>query len=88
MDVLGLVMDCVVLPASAHENTAGIALLDGVAGQCGTVTEALVDQGFKKSVVDHGKTWASTWRSSSATRPRRASFRRPSGGSWSRRTGS
>ncbi|MFG2557289.1 IS5 family transposase [Streptomyces sp. NPDC048581] len=57
VDVLGLVIDCVVLPASAHENTAGIALLDGVAGQCGgTVTKALVDQGFKKKVVDHGMT--------------------------------
>ncbi|KUO18871.1 transposase, partial [Streptomyces dysideae] len=52
---LGLVIDCVVLPASAHENTAGIALLDGVAAQCDTVAKALVDQGFKKSVVDHGK---------------------------------
>ncbi|MFG3002077.1 IS5 family transposase [Streptomyces sp. NPDC048340] len=55
VDVLGLVVDCVVLPASAHENTAGIALLDGVAGQCATVTKALVDQGFKKKVVEHGK---------------------------------
>jgi hypothetical protein len=25
----------------------------GVAGQCNTVTEALVDQGFKKKVVEH-----------------------------------
>ncbi|WP_373322707.1 transposase [Streptomyces violascens] len=56
VDVLGLVIDCVVLPASAHENTAGIALLDGVAGQCDTVRKALVDQGFKKKAVDHGKT--------------------------------
>ncbi|KIE26465.1 transposase [Streptomyces sp. MUSC 125] len=57
VDVLGLVIDCVVLPASAHENTAGIALLDGVAGQCGgTVAKALADQGFKKKVVDHGMT--------------------------------
>lgn len=55
VDVLGLVIDCVVLPASAHENTAGIALLDGVAGQCDTVKKALVDQGFKKKVVEHGK---------------------------------
>lgn len=54
VDVLGLVIDCVVLPASAHENTAGIALLDGVTGQCDTVKKALVDQGFKKSVVEHG----------------------------------
>ncbi|MFJ9909913.1 IS5 family transposase, partial [Streptomyces sp. NPDC101152] len=55
VDVLGLVIDCVVLPASAHEKTAGIALLDGVVEQCDTVTKALVDQGFKKTVVDHGK---------------------------------
>ncbi|WP_406428332.1 IS5 family transposase [Streptomyces sp. NBC_00147] len=56
VDVLGLVIDCVVLPASAHENAAGIALLDGVAAQCDTVTKALVDQGFKNKVVEHGKT--------------------------------
>lgn len=55
VDVLGLVIDCVVLPASAHENTAGIALLDGVTAQCDTVTKALVDQGFKNKVVEHGK---------------------------------
>ena len=55
VDVLGLVIDCVVLPASAHDNPAGITLLDGVAGQCDTVKKALVDQGFKKSVVEHGK---------------------------------
>ena len=55
VDVWGLVIDCVVLPASAHENTAGIALLDGVVEQGDTVTKALVDQGFKKKVVDHGK---------------------------------
>jgi transposase len=55
VDVLGLVIDCVVLPASAHENTAGIALLDGVTGQCDTVKKALVDQGFKKKVVEHGR---------------------------------
>lgn len=54
VDVLGLVIDCVVLPASAHENTAGIALLDGVIEQCDTVKKALVDQGFKKKVVEHG----------------------------------
>ncbi len=55
VDVLGLVIDCVVLPACAHENAAGIALLDSVAGQCDTVTKALVGQGFKKKVADHGK---------------------------------
>ncbi|MEU4206114.1 IS5 family transposase [Streptomyces sp. NPDC026294] len=56
VDVLGLVVEAVALPASAHDNTAGIALLNGVAAQMGTVKKALVDQGFKKSVVDHGKT--------------------------------
>ena len=55
VDVLGLVIDCVVLPASAHENTVGIALLDGVIEHCDTVKKALVDQGFKKKVVEHGK---------------------------------
>ncbi|MEC4021088.1 transposase, partial [Streptomyces sp. H27-D2] len=56
LDVLGLVVEVVVLPASAHDNAAGIALLNGVAAQAGTVRKALVDQGFKKSVVDHGRT--------------------------------
>ena len=56
VDVLGLVVEAVALPASAHDNSAGIALLNGVAAQTDTVQKALVDQGFKKSVVDHGKT--------------------------------
>jgi transposase len=54
VDVLGLVVAVVVLAASAHENTAGIALLDRVAAQASTVRKALVDQGFKNSVVAHG----------------------------------
>ncbi|QIY76344.1 IS5 family transposase [Streptomyces sp. RLB1-33] len=54
VDVLGLVVAVVVLAASAHEITAGIALLDQVAEQSGTVKKALVDQGFKKKVVEHG----------------------------------
>ncbi|MCY0923902.1 IS5 family transposase [Streptomyces sp. H27-G5] len=56
VDVLGLVVEAVALPASAHDNTAGIALLNGVTAQTDTVRKALVDQGFKKSVVNHGKT--------------------------------
>ncbi|WP_302186117.1 transposase [Streptomyces sp. AC550_RSS872] len=55
VDVLGLVVAVVVLAASAHENTAGIALLDQVAGQRGSVKKALVDQGFKKKVVEHSE---------------------------------
>jgi transposase len=56
VDVLGLVVAVVVLAASAHENTAGIALLDRVAAQTATVSKALVDQGFKNAVVAHGAT--------------------------------
>ncbi|THA30669.1 IS5 family transposase [Streptomyces sp. A1547] len=56
VDVLGLVIAVAVLPASAHDNAAGIALLDGVAEQTDTVKKALVDQGFKKAVVEHGAT--------------------------------
>jgi hypothetical protein len=55
VDVLGLVIDCVVLPASVHENAVGIALLDKVAADTGTVQKALVDQGFKNAVVAHGQ---------------------------------
>lgn len=55
VDVLGLVIAITVLAASAHDNAAGIALLDQVAENAGgTVEKALVDQGFKKAVVDHG----------------------------------
>ncbi|MER5548471.1 hypothetical protein ABT072_40025 [Streptomyces sp. NPDC002589] len=70
--------------ASAHENTVGIALLDQVAEQSGTVKKALVDQGFKKKVVEHGKN-VDIDVETSATRTTRASFRRPSGGSWTKR---
>ena len=44
----------VVLAASAHENAAGTALLDKVAATAPAVSTALVDQGFKNSVVAHG----------------------------------
>jgi transposase len=55
VDVFGLVIAVIVLAASTHDNTAGVALLDRVAAQTsGTVTKALVDQGFKNTVVDHG----------------------------------
>jgi transposase len=56
VDVLGLVIAVVVLAASAHENAAGTALLDKVAASTPSVTAALVDQGFKGSVVAHGAT--------------------------------
>lgn len=55
VDVLGLVIGVVILAASAHENAAGIALLDQAAERCGNRLErALVDQGFKDAMVIHG----------------------------------
>lgn len=54
VDVLGLVIAVTVVAASAHENQVGTRLLDKVAEQTGTVKKALVDQGFKTAVVDHG----------------------------------
>ncbi|WSQ50487.1 hypothetical protein OG233_04455 [Streptomyces sp. NBC_01218] len=55
VDVLGLIIGVVVLAASAHENTAGIALLDQAAERCGMRLEkAMVDQGFKDAVLIHG----------------------------------
>ncbi|WP_328738278.1 IS5 family transposase [Streptomyces erythrochromogenes] len=55
VDVLGLVIAVVVLAASAHDNTAGVTLLDQVAEHTGgSVNKALVDQGFKNQVTAHG----------------------------------
>jgi hypothetical protein len=56
VDVLGLVVAVVALAASAHENPAGIALLDRVAARVGTVRTALVDQAFKNAIAAHGAT--------------------------------
>ncbi|MGP3964307.1 IS5 family transposase [Nonomuraea sp. 3N208] len=58
VDVLGLVIAVVVAAASIHDNAIGNALLDRVAAATapGSVQTALVDQGFKNSVVDHGAT--------------------------------
>ncbi|WP_405720731.1 IS5 family transposase [Streptomyces sp. NBC_00046] len=55
VDVLGLVIAVTVVAASVHDNAAGIALLDQVAVAAGgSVSKALVDQGFKNQVVMHG----------------------------------
>jgi transposase len=53
VDVIGLILAVVVVAASVHDNAIGTALLDKVAPM-GTVRTALVDQGFKTSVVEHG----------------------------------
>ncbi|MFC9454322.1 IS5 family transposase [Streptomyces sp. NPDC056983] len=55
VDVLGLVIAVTVLAASAHDNAFGIAVLGQVA-PIGTIKKALVDRGFKKTVVEHGTT--------------------------------
>lgn len=55
VDVLGLVIAVTVVAASVHDNAVGIALLDQVAVAAGgSVSKALVDQGFKNQVVTHG----------------------------------
>lgn len=56
VDVLGLIIAVVVVAASVHDNAIGTALLDKVAAKTPTVAKAWVDQGFKKSVVEHGAT--------------------------------
>jgi len=53
VDVIGLIIAVVVVAASVHDNAIGAALLDKVAA-VGTVRTALVDQGFKNTVVEHG----------------------------------
>ncbi|MEY9935670.1 transposase [Catenulispora sp. GP43] len=54
VDVIGLVIAVVVASAGLHDNVFGTRLLDKVAAKAPTVTTALVDQGFKSSVVEHG----------------------------------
>jgi transposase len=54
IDIIGLIIAVVVFAASAHDNQIGTALLSRVAATTPTVRTALVDQGFKQSVVEHG----------------------------------
>ena len=55
VDVIGLIIAVVVVAASVHDNAIGKQLLDQVAGSgYSRVSTALVDQGFKASVVEHG----------------------------------
>ena len=55
MDVIGLIIAVVVVVASVHDNAIGIVLLNNVSASTRTVRTALVDQGFKAGVVDHGR---------------------------------
>jgi transposase len=54
VDAIGLIIAVVVASAGLHDNVFGTRLLDKVAAKTPTVTTALVDQGFKSSVVEHG----------------------------------
>lgn len=54
VDVIGLIIAVVVMAASVHDNAIGTALLAKVAATTSTVSKALVDQGFKNTVVEHG----------------------------------
>lgn len=55
VDVLGLIIGVVILAANAHDNEAGIALVDQAAERCGMRLEkVLVDQGFEDAVIIHG----------------------------------
>jgi transposase len=55
VDVMGLIIAVVVMAASVHDNAIGTALLNKVAARSRTVSKALVDQGFKNTVVEHGQ---------------------------------
>lgn len=52
--MLGLIITVVVVAVGSHEIAVGIKLLDEVAVAAPTVTKTGADQGFKKSVVEHG----------------------------------
>jgi len=56
IDIIGMIIAVVVLAASAHDNQIGTTLLDKVAATTPSVSKALVDQGFKHAVVEHGAT--------------------------------
>ena len=87
-DVLSLVFAVIVLAASAHDKTSGLAMLDQAADHTGgTVEKAMGDVGFHSQVVTVGADRASTSRSFNATRRRRGLFRRRSDGGSSRPTG-
>ncbi|MGW1761674.1 transposase [Streptomyces mirabilis] len=85
-DVLGLVIAVVVVAASVHDNTIGIALLDKVAATAPTVTKSWVDAGFKQAVVEHGARLCVDWRSPNATPGQEGSPRNRNGGWWSSRS--
>jgi len=88
VDVLDLIIGVVILAASAHDNEAGIALLDQAAERCGMRLEkVLVDQGFKDAVIIHGAVKDITVEvvQRNPDDKGRASFRNRSGG-WSSRS--
>jgi transposase len=88
VDVIGLIIAVVVVAACVHDNAIGTTLLNKVAASTGTVTTALVDQGFKTTVVEHGARLGIDVQIVERNPPSTASCPSRSGGAWSRRTGS
>ena len=72
VDVIGLIIAVVVVAASMHDNAIGTALLNKVSATAGTVRMALIDQCFKDSVVDHGRTYGIELRERAIIGPDRA----------------
>src|SRR3954451_22181128 len=54
VDALGLIIEVVVMAASATDNQIGVRLLDRVVEHTPTVSKAWVDAGFKDDVAIHG----------------------------------
>ncbi|MBO3676090.1 hypothetical protein [Streptomyces sp. NEAU-YJ-81] len=54
IDIMGLIIAVVVTAVSGYDNQVGTALLTKIAARTATVEKALVDQGFKTTVVEHG----------------------------------
>jgi hypothetical protein len=86
VDVMGLVIAVVVSSAGLHDNVFGTRLLDKVAAKAPTVTTALVDQGFKSSVVEHAAGLGITVEIVRRNRSRPASYHSRSAGASSRPT--
>ena len=56
VDIIGLIVAVAVVAASVHDNVIGMTLLDKIAGSgYNRVSTSLVDQGFKNTVVGHGR---------------------------------
>lgn len=64
-DTLGLVLAVLVTAASVHDTTGGKLLLDDLAAAHLTVSKVWADGGYQSSILNHGASWGSVWRSCS-----------------------